>query len=235
MIFTAGLPGAGKTTILHRYYDLRNVVVLDLDLEMMNHPDFNPQKPALVYNSKHAYKWANERVEQRFAELLLHPEPLVALDGTGTKIKRQVSRIRRARSAGYSTCLLYVDVTLHTALERQKTRKRRVPPHILRRYQRDIERSLIVEIPLVEEYLRVDNNAWDGLTEEQRWGAILADQIAEQNEVYDAVWMAVAQREHRKRGCGGAPKWLDRICTMDTWTEVNNALDEIADLETSRE
>ena len=72
--------------MLHLLYGLENLCLLDLDLEMKAHPDYDQNNPANVYKNKQAYMWANQQVEDKFSTLLTNPKPLVAVDGTGTKV-----------------------------------------------------------------------------------------------------------------------------------------------------
>eukprot|EP00471_Norrisiella_sphaerica_P001128 CAMPEP_0184484558 /NCGR_PEP_ID=MMETSP0113_2-20130426/6265_1 /TAXON_ID=91329 /ORGANISM="Norrisiella sphaerica, Strain BC52" /LENGTH=315 /DNA_ID=CAMNT_0026865593 /DNA_START=643 /DNA_END=1590 /DNA_ORIENTATION=+ len=217
MIFTVGLPGAGKTTVLHRSYGLNNMVIIDLDHEIKAHPRYDPKNPASVYTDLEAYKWANDRVEEKFCELLVHRQALVAVDGTGTKTRRQFDRMRRAKRAGYWIRLLHVKVSLQTAINRQQKRRRQVPKHILKAYEQKLERALDLEIPLADEYVSVDNNMNDGLTDLERWGSHVLEEIEEQSRVYDAIWTAIALRSKSKKRDGELtiPPWLVREVSGD--------------------
>uniref|UniRef100_A0A7S0DS55 Zeta toxin domain-containing protein n=1 Tax=Amorphochlora amoebiformis TaxID=1561963 RepID=A0A7S0DS55_9EUKA len=106
--------------------------------------------------------------------------------------------MRRAREAGYFVRLIHVKVSLETAIRRQKKRHRQVPKEVMKRYQEKIDRALRFEIPLADEYLMVDNNKDDGLTDEQRWGTSIANDIVEQERVYDSIWMSIAEDAYRK-------------------------------------
>jgi predicted kinase len=63
------------------------------------------------------------------------------VDGTGTKLTRRVQRMRDASVAGWWVKLLVVAVSLRTAAERNARRHRRVPPHVLSRYQAELDLS----------------------------------------------------------------------------------------------
>lgn len=83
-----------------------------------------------IYDDPAAYSWADSRVESKLWQLLgsvdnlrnlpwaaerlgpPSPDPdhhdIVAIDGTGTKIKRRLQRVKAARDAGFWVRLLYV-------------------------------------------------------------------------------------------------------------------------------
>jgi len=171
MIFTAGLPGSGKTFALKQRYGLENLVMLDLDVIMKEHPDFDPAEPARIYSERSAYAWADDRLQEEFEGILKRdPQPpLVAFDGTGTKVKRRIERMHQAREAGYWIRLLHIRVSLATALERNSRRHRRVPNHVLEQYQDELEAAIDAEKPHADEFIIHDNDEDDGWTGRQRW------------------------------------------------------------------
>lgn len=158
-VFMIGLPGAGKSRVIQqRYYGThlsvpwlrhlrKKTVVLDLDLEIVQHPDFDPADPDRLYlaGDQNAYKWADARIQQRFADSLNDPAVRrLVIDGTGTNVERQVRRMSEARAAGFFVKALYVRVPVQTAIERAKMRKRGVLPERIRVYQRKMARAMSV-------------------------------------------------------------------------------------------
>lgn len=197
-IFMAGLPGSGKTTVLNTLYGLENVKILDLDSEMKLHPRYDPAHPASIYADSEAYRWANEKVEERFQSILKLRRPgcgpdrgplhrLVAIDGTGTKVPRRLRRIEEAKRAGYSIELLHSHVDITTALERNSWRTRQVPEEVMREYQSKLEAAIAAVSPFVDQYTRIDNSKSDGLTGMQRWEQHY-EAVWEQSQRYDALW-----------------------------------------------
>ena len=146
MVFTAGAPGAGKTYTLHRLFGLETiemldtVEMLDLDSVMPSHPEFDSNEPAALYSRNDAYQWANSKVERKFQRILANPRladgrgRIVCFDGTGTHVERQIRRMREAKEAGFTIVQLYVEVSLETALRRNKERDRNVPEAVLTEY-----------------------------------------------------------------------------------------------------
>ena len=115
-----GRPGRGQDPPSHRLFGLENVEMLDavdmldLDSAMKRHPEYSEERPAELYGKIDAYNWANERVERRFQKMLRQPRKedgrgrFVCFDGTGTRVKRQIRRMREAREAGFDVVQLYV-------------------------------------------------------------------------------------------------------------------------------
>ncbi|KAJ8599019.1 hypothetical protein CTAYLR_007692 [Chrysophaeum taylorii] len=159
-VFMAGLPGSGKTRIIQGLYGATTgTTILDLDREMRAHPLYDPTRPAKVYEARGAYDWANDRVERRFqAAVRDDAVSRIVLDGTGTKINRRLRRIATARAHGLRTIMLYVRVSLATALRRNAKRCRVVPARKLEEYQILIDRALCVEEGQVDCYEIIDND-----------------------------------------------------------------------------
>jgi predicted kinase len=160
-VFTCGVPGAGKTYVLDRVFGFwGDRCVLDLDDEIKLHPAYDPTRAHEIYASREAYEWADARVGRRFEEALqAHvARRLIVYDGTGTKVATRIGRIEQARAAGYVTSLLYVRVSLATALERNCTRMRCVPEDVLREYYARIEKSYELLKPHVDFFHVVEND-----------------------------------------------------------------------------
>jgi predicted kinase len=186
MIFTAGAPGAGKTYTLNRLFGLENlemldaVDMLDLDSAMKRHPEYDDERPAELYGKVDAYNWANARVERKFQETLSKPRKedgrgrFVCFDGTGTRVKRQMRRMREAREAGFDIVQLYVEVSLETALRRNQQRDRTVPEEVLKEYLDRLDSAVeaTVQHPdgLVDTAIAMNNDLDDDLSAEVRFG-----------------------------------------------------------------
>eukprot|EP00939_MAST-03C_sp_MAST-3C-sp1_P002415 g2415.t1 len=192
MVFTAGAPGSGKTFCLNKIFGLSNVsFMLDLDLVMPNHPKFDPKQPHLLYEQKAAYEWADERIEERFKDLLENHEKyghkLVCFDGTGTHVGRQIRRMRMAKDAGFWIANLFVKVCLETAIRRNQLRSRKVPEDVLLDYVNKLDDAVqaLYDAPhLCDEMLEYENDGDDGKSARERWG-----------DHYDSVWQSTVVRK----------------------------------------
>ncbi len=113
-------------------------MVLDLDKELIRHPDYDPSDPDKLYVAadREAYSWADARVEARFCAALADASlSRVVLDGTGTNVERQVRRMNQARRAGWYVKAIQVRVPVKTAIARAAMRKRGVSPKRVEAYQ----------------------------------------------------------------------------------------------------
>ena len=145
-VFMIGLPGSGKSRVIDYRYALsfatrrpdNHTIVLDLDAELLQHPDYDPADPDILYlaQGQSAYQWADARVEARFCAGLNDPETRrLVVDGTGTNSERQIRRMQQARNAGFFVKALYVRVPVKTAIARAAMRKRGVKPERIQAYQ----------------------------------------------------------------------------------------------------
>ncbi len=122
-IFTMGLPGAGKSTVCAQKHP--GVVMIDPDGVKERHVDYDPKDPAALH------AWSKAITAEMFALALAGTDDFI-LDGTGTNVEALVANIRKAKVAGFETTLLYVTVSLETALDRNSKRDRIVPEAIVR-------------------------------------------------------------------------------------------------------
>jgi predicted kinase len=132
MVFTMGLPGSGKTTvatILHPLYG-----ILDPDIYKLDHPDYDPNDPSAVH------EWSQVVMEKEFS-LALSTSGSYIVDGTGVNSEKMVRRILQAQAAGFTTTLLYVKVSLNTAIARNANRDRTVDERLIRSKANDIATS----------------------------------------------------------------------------------------------
>mmetsp|Transcript_31072 Transcript_31072/g.93305 ORF Transcript_31072/g.93305 Transcript_31072/m.93305 type:complete len:276 (-) Transcript_31072:24-851(-) len=206
MVFTAGAPGAGKTYTLHRLFGLENlemldaVEMLDLDSAMKRHPEYDAADAAALYSRNDAYQWANERVERKFQQTLKNPfhgdgrGRVVCFDGTGTRIQRQIRRMRAAKKAGFDIVQLYVEVSLETALRRNSERDRTVPEEVLAEYlarlDSAVEATVRHEERLVDAAIAMNNDIDDAHGSEQdRFGG-QAKRVEEVSRKHEALFGA---------------------------------------------
>ena len=166
-VFMIGLPGSGKSRVIAYRYTLDRAkreplgttTVLDLDNEIVRHPQYDPNDPDRLYldQGQEAYKWADARVEAQFLESLnsAHIKRLV-VDGTGTNVERQMRRMAQAREAGFYVKALYVRVPARTAIARAAMRKRGVTPSRVHAYQTKMANAIAVAAEHADEVEIVD-------------------------------------------------------------------------------
>jgi predicted kinase len=126
-ILTMGLGGAGKSTIIDRdYAEFKNIATLiDPDRIKEEKEDYDPKQPEVYH------VWSKEEAKKRMMTAMVNGENLI-IDGTGTNVEKMAKWINELQVMGYTVELLYVQVSLQTALCRNSQRDRVVPEHIIR-------------------------------------------------------------------------------------------------------
>ncbi len=153
VVFTMGLPGAGKSTALLALGLDSTHTVLDPDAVKESHPDYDEKNPSALHD------WSMKEIEDRWVnEVLASGEGRWIVDGTGTNAERMVRRMRQARSVGFRIVLLYVRVSLETALARNAARPRTVPEAIIYRKASDIETAFLITTDYADETTIIDND-----------------------------------------------------------------------------
>lgn len=123
-ILTMGLPGAGKSFVLHNNYDLTQFTLIDPDEIKKEKPDYDPKNPS-VYHA-----WSQIQTKLRINQAIADNNNLI-IDGTGTNVEKMYKQITELQAVGYNVTLLYVNVSLKTSLERNAKRERNVPESII--------------------------------------------------------------------------------------------------------
>ena len=148
VVFTMGLPAAGKSTWVAA--NLANThTVLDPDAIKEGHSDYDPANP----HTLHA--WSQGVVEARWADALTAAAGLWVVDGTGTNAEKMVRRITEARVAGYRVELVYVACSLETSLKRNAARTRVVPEQVVRAKALDIATSFRLVAPHADAFVTI--------------------------------------------------------------------------------
>ena len=151
-VFTMGLPGSGKSTVANRLFDLDAMDVIDPDAIKADHPDYDPKNPSALH------AWSNEQAELIYSASLSAGVLDVFVDGTGTNAEKMIRRMGQAREAGYKVILLYVRVSLETAIQRNADRERVVPEYIIREKALDIAVSFSLATAYADSTTVVDND-----------------------------------------------------------------------------
>lgn len=123
VVFTAGLPGSGKSTVIKKS-EYSNFRILDCDDIKKSHPDYNPKNPSLLH------AWSKSELKKLVNNALTKDDNVV-LDTTGTNVNRMLTEINMFKKAGFETVLVFVSVSLQTAIYRNAKRERTVPKDII--------------------------------------------------------------------------------------------------------
>jgi len=149
MTFTMGLPGAGKSRVIAN--DYATITRIDPDLVKAAHPDYNPKDPGALH------AWSAAIAEEQF-QVALGTDCDYVIDGTGTNSDKMVRRIRQAHAAGFTCTLVYVRVSVETAIARNAARARSVDVAIIREKALDIETAFSIVSAEADEAVIVNND-----------------------------------------------------------------------------
>lgn len=151
MIFTMGLPAAGKSTVAdERFSDTHEFI--DPDAIKESHPNYNPEKP------QDTHTWSQHIVNAMFDKALQNPSQNYLIDGTGTNAEKMVYRMKLAEAVGYKIKLVYVTCSLETSLRRASKRERRVPEWVIREKAEVIKVSFEIISEYADEIERIEND-----------------------------------------------------------------------------
>lgn len=150
MVFTCGLPAAGKSYVVAR--DFASYTSIDPDAVKEAHPDYDPKNPAALH------AWSQQVTEQLFADALANADRDYVVDGTGTNAEKMVRRMKAAAAAGYRTRLVFVTCTLETSLRRNAARARVVPESIIREKALDITTAFEIIREYADAVQIIENN-----------------------------------------------------------------------------
>jgi predicted ABC-type ATPase len=150
IIFTAGLPGAGKSTVLNNsiYNELKRV---DCDEFKKSHPQYNPKAPELVH------EWSVVKAREYQFSLLAKGESFI-VDGTGTNIEKYIKWFQEGRELGFEIVVLYVKVDLATSIKRNQNRERSVPVTMILEKAAIIDDCMNVLGSVADKFEIVENN-----------------------------------------------------------------------------
>ena len=150
VVFMAGAAGAGKSYIRSKTADLATLEVVDADQFKAAHPDYDPKNPGALH------AWSSEMAREAYKRNLTGTESFI-YDGTGTNAEKYVAMIREARAAGFTTEIVYVEVSRETSLRRNAARERNVPEYIVNE-QHDLIPTSIELISREADAMRQINN-----------------------------------------------------------------------------
>ncbi len=151
-IMTMGLPGSGKSTALHNMnVNLAGFILIDPDEIKKEHPNYDPNQPELTH------EWSQQETMKRLAEAIENGQNLI-IDGTGTNVEKMVYRIKHLQKNGYRVEVVYVKVTLETALHRNANRERKVPETVVREKAEHIDTAYEIIFKYANDTTVIEND-----------------------------------------------------------------------------
>jgi dephospho-CoA kinase len=148
-IFLAGPAGSGKTTTVKNLgLDKFTVINIDDTYEELlkksglglNVKDFGPEE---LSKAAQMMAQAQKITKQKYAELTQSLKDVI-VDGTGAAANPLLKKKKELEDLGYETLILMVYVSPITSLERNKNRDRSLPPGIVLKSWRDVNKNIEV-------------------------------------------------------------------------------------------
>ena len=144
LVIMAGLPGSGKS--FYREKMFADMAFVDSDEIKKSIPGYDPNNPSTV----HAMSKVVEKHEI-YANMMNGTS--FVYDTTATNTDKVVKMTREAQELGYHVTVVYIDVPLHVALERNANRERVVPEEIIYSKFEKIETSMNIAQKYVDEFV----------------------------------------------------------------------------------
>lgn len=123
-ILFIGNSGSGKSTYIEKHYKNTSYVIVNPDIFLEKHPDYNPENPAPLHI------WSKAQANQLFFKTIADNKNII-YDSTGTDTDSMYKKIVELKKFGYVIQLVYIKVKLETAIKRNSNRTRKVPVEIL--------------------------------------------------------------------------------------------------------
>lgn len=182
LIFTAGAPGAGKSTTvktlqLAGYIEADKALLLDPDLIKPMIPEYEALKKISAEDAaKIVHSESSKIMDQVFEQAVSQKKNLI-VDGTlrwTEYTSNLIKRLRREHPEYSSISIVSVDAGLPTALARVKARAeqmgRYVPPEYVRETAELVAGSVKTLEPIVDFVVRMRNEDWPMITQLTRGG-----------------------------------------------------------------
>ena len=151
LVLTAGLSGAGKSTVI-KTTEYKNLPVVDADLEKIGMVGYDPKNITLeIHNASKVLA----RQKQLFH---LSQGNSFIVDGTGTNVEKYIQFINEAKELGYKIVLLYVKVSTQTAIKRNSERARTVPVEVILQKSSLINQSVDMIATLSDQFITINND-----------------------------------------------------------------------------
>jgi tRNA uridine 5-carbamoylmethylation protein Kti12 len=151
VIFTMGLPGAGKSTALRRMEGLEKYIIIDPDKIKEEKKDYDPKKPQIYH------EWSKLEANKRELKAI-EEEKNIIIDGTGTNTLKMYKKINEYKKIGYNVKLIYVKVLLETSIKRNSQRARVVPIEVIFEKYELIEESYEILKNVANESIIINND-----------------------------------------------------------------------------
>jgi predicted kinase len=163
-IFLAGPAGSGKSYISKQLLpsDLKVINVDDTYVELLNAAglgtkiaDFSQDQ---LSQAAKLMGQAQKATKEKYAQLSAAKNNII-IDGTGAALKPLLKKKQELEALGYNTMMVMIWVSPYTSLERNATRERALPPSIVLRTWRDVNKNVeIYKSAFDTNFILIDND-----------------------------------------------------------------------------
>jgi len=148
MIIMAGLPGAGKSYIRKKLF--RDYYVVDCDELKKTLPNYDPENPRALHDESKLLE------KYEISKCLVNKISFV-YDTTASNTDKIVELTKQAQTIGYFVSIVYVKVSLATALARNSKRHRVVPDDVILDKYSKLSTSLDIIKSFANDFVIIDN------------------------------------------------------------------------------
>ena len=163
-IFLAGPAGSGKSYVSKQLLpsDLKVINVDDTYVELLKAAglgtkiaDFSQDQ---LSQAAKLMGQAQKATKEKYAQLSAAKNNIV-IDGTGAASKPLLKKKQELEALGYDTMMIMIWVSPYTSLERNATRERALPPAIVLRTWRDVNKNVeTYRSAFGEDFVLIDND-----------------------------------------------------------------------------
>lgn len=150
LIFTAGLPGAGKSTVIKKS-EYANLPCVDPDAIKESFEGYDPKHPEVFHE-------ASKKLARQKQLRFLSDDVSFIMDGTGTNVEKYLTWFQEARELGYQIEVIYVKVSVATSIKRNANRERVVPTQIIMEKATVIETAMDLLGSVADKYTVINND-----------------------------------------------------------------------------
>lgn len=117
IIFTLGLPGAGKTTAMYNAIRGRNFKLVSADKIREMHFKYDPEHPERIHEE------CVQLAKQEVLDAIAKEKELIFMDGGGINNSYTMNLAKTAKGNGYKVTILYINTPAHICVQRNIERK----------------------------------------------------------------------------------------------------------------
>lgn len=170
-IFMMGLPGSGKSTVIKDFVEsnlnmiMKDFIHIDPDIFMRRHEQYDDDHPE-------EFNKFGVILSSKILKLVFEHKFNFVYYGTGKNYSQYITNINKAKSKGFRTILIHVDVSKEVAKRRARSRKRKVPSKVInninnalknkhlksKKYKNKNNYEILSSLDTLNESIKISNN-----------------------------------------------------------------------------